>query len=152
MVWINRYLTNNIYWSLPIHNCLFVCIMFFWLIFIVKVFIIKVTMKDNSFAWNLQRDDTMDTSSSIRHGLNVEIPREKFVEISSVLKGKSTWKLWHWFTVEISTWIRLSKSTKYRWVLHVDCSMSLRRRIDVTSVLAVSILSFPNLFTSRNLF
>ena len=29
----------------------------------------------------------MDTSLSIRHHFNVEIPRGKFVEISSILKG-----------------------------------------------------------------
>ena len=35
----------------------------------------------------------MDTSSSIRHRFDVEIPRGKFVEITSILKDKSTWKL-----------------------------------------------------------
>ena len=35
----------------------------------------------------------MDTTSSIRHRFDVEIPRGKFVEITSILKGKSTWKL-----------------------------------------------------------
>ena len=59
----------------------------------------------------------MDTSSSIRHRFDVEIPRGKFVEITSILKSESTWNLWHRFNVDISTWIRLSKSTKYRWVL-----------------------------------
>ena len=54
--------------------------------------------------------------------------------------------------MEISTWIRLSKSTKYRWVLHVDFSMSFRRQIEVTSVLAVSIVSLSNIFCSGNLF
>ena len=81
----------------------------------------------------------MDTSPSIGHRFDVKIPPGKFVEIKSILKGESTWKLWHRFDVDISTWIRLSKSTKYRWVLHVDFSMSFRRQIDVTSVLAVSI-------------
>ena len=87
----------------------------------------------------------MDTSSSIRHRLDIEIPRGKFVEIAMILKGESTLKLWHQFNVDISTWIRLSKSTKYWWVLHVDFSMSFRRQIDVTSVLALSILSFANI-------
>ena len=36
----------------------------------------------------------MDTSSSIRHRFDFEIPRRKFVEITSILKGESTWKLW----------------------------------------------------------
>ena len=85
----------------------------------------------------------MDTSSLIRHRLDVKIPRGNFVEISSILKSESTWKLWHQFDVKISTWVRLSKSMKYRWGLHVDFSMSFRRRIDVTSVLTVSILLFP---------
>ena len=93
----------------------------------------------------------MDTSSSIRHRLDVEIPREKFPEITSALKGESTWKLWHRFNAHISTWIRLSKSTKYRWVLHMDFSMSFRRQIDVTSVLVVYVLSFSNIFCSGNL-
>ena len=94
----------------------------------------------------------MDTSSLIRHRFDVEIPRGKFVEITSILKGESTWKLWHRFDVEISTWIRLSKSKKYGWVFHVDFSTLFRRRIDVTSVLAVSIVLFPYIFCSGNLF
>ena len=68
----------------------------------------------------------MDTSSSIRYRLDVEIPRGKFVEITSI--GESTWKLWH------------------QWVLDMDFSMSFQRQIDVTSVLAVSVLSFSNIF------
>ena len=95
---------------------------------------------------------TMDISSSICHRFDVEIPRGKFIETTSILKGESTWKLWHRFDMEISTWIRLSKSTKYRWVLHVDFSMSFRRQIEVTSVLAVSIVSLSNIFCSGNLF
>ena len=51
-----------------------------------------------------------------------------------------------------STWIRLSKSTKYRWILHVNFSMSFPCRIDVTSVLAFSMVSFSNIFCSGNLF
>ena len=94
----------------------------------------------------------MDTSLSIRHRFHIEIPRGKFVEISSILKGESTWKLWHRFNLKISTWVRLSKSTKYRWVLHVDFSMLLRPRIDVTALLAVSVLSFSKIFCSGNLF
>ena len=94
----------------------------------------------------------MDTPSSIRHRFDVEIPRGKFLEVTSILKGESTWKIWHRFDVDISTWIRLSKSTKYRWVLHVDFFMLFRRQIDVTSALTVSILSFSNIFWSGNLF
>ena len=75
----------------------------------------------------------MDTLLSIRHRFDVKFPRGKFVKITSILKGESTWKLWHRFDVDISTWIRLSKSTKYRWVLHVDFSMSFRRQIDFCS-------------------
>ena len=56
------------------------------------------------------------------------------------------------YDVEISAWIRLSKTTKYRWVLLVDFSISFERRIDVTSVLVVTILSFLNIFCSWNLF
>ena len=35
----------------------------------------------------------MDTSLSICHRFDVEIPREKFFEISLISKGESTWKL-----------------------------------------------------------
>ena len=94
----------------------------------------------------------VDTMREIYHRFNVKIPHGKFVEISSILKGESTWKLWHRFDMEVSTWTRLSKSAKYRWVFHVDFSMSFRCQIDVTAVLAVSILSFSNIFCSGNLF
>ena len=66
----------------------------------------------------------------------------KFVEISSTWKSKSTWKLWNRFDVEISTWIWLSKSTKYQKVLHVDFSILFRRRIDTTTFLASSSYHF----------
>ena len=63
----------------------------------------------------------MDTSSSIHHRFDVEIPRGKFVEISSILKGEprnndidSTWKFKRGFDFqnrrdidEFSTWIFL---------------------------------------------
>ena len=88
----------------------------------------------------------MDTSLLIRHRFDVEIPHGKIVEITLILKGESTWRLWHRFDVDISTWNRLSKMTKYRWVLHMDFSMLFRRQINLTSVLAVSILSFSNIF------
>ena len=42
---------------------------------------------------NVFKTTPMDTSSSIRHRLDVEISRGKFVEITSILKGESTWKL-----------------------------------------------------------
>ena len=35
----------------------------------------------------------MDTSSSIRNRFDVEIPRKKLAENSSILKNESTWKL-----------------------------------------------------------
>ena len=35
----------------------------------------------------------MDTSSSIRHLVDVQIPRGKFVEVTSSLKDESTWEL-----------------------------------------------------------
>ena len=94
----------------------------------------------------------MDTSSLIRHWSDVEIPHGKFVEISSILKGESTWKLWHRFDVEISTQIQISKSTKYRQTLHVDFSVSFPCWIYITALLSVSILSFSNIFCSGNLF
>ena len=107
----------------------------------------------HSYFWNtVSTYFPMDTSSSIRHRFDVETSREKFVEISSILKGESTWKSLHPFDVEISTWIRLSKSKKYRWVFHVDLSMLFRCRIDVTALLVVSNLSFSNFFYSGNLF
>ena len=75
----------------------------------------------------------MDTSSSIHHRFDVEIPRGKFFKISSILKGEFTWKLRPRFYMDISTRIQLSKLAKYRWVLHVDCSRSWRQ-IDVYSL------------------
>ena len=84
----------------------------------------------------------MDALLSILRWFYVEVPSGKFVEISLSLKGESTWNLLYRFDRKISTWIRHSKLTKYWWVLHVDFSMSFQRRIDVTAVLAVSILSF----------
>ena len=88
----------------------------------------------------------MDTSSLIRRGFDFEIPCGKFVEITSILKAEFTWKLWHRFDVEILTWTPLSKSTKYRWVLHVDFSTLFRCRIDVISVLAVCIVLSPGTY------
>ena len=94
----------------------------------------------------------MDTSSSNRLQFDVEISRGKFVEITSILKGESTWTLWHRFNEEISTWIRLSKSTKYRQVLHADILTLFWRQIDVTFVLAVSTELFSALGTYSKLF
>ena len=105
-----------------------------------------------SIAWNSKldpklnfmythRENPMDTSLLICHWFDVKISRGKFLDISSILKDESMRKLCHQFDVEISTWIRLSKLTKYRWVLYVDFSISFRRRIDVTAVLVVSISS-----------
>ena len=42
---------------------------------------------------NFLDSDAADTSSSIGHRFNVEIRRGKFVEITLVLKGESTWRL-----------------------------------------------------------
>ena len=42
----------------------------------------------------------MDTFSWIRHRFEVEIPRGKFIKISSILKGESTWKLLHRFFID----------------------------------------------------
>ena len=93
----------------------------------------------------------MDTSSSIRHRFDVEIPRGKFVEMTDFERR---------IHVEIMTSIRRGnfdvdstlKSTKYRWVFQVDFSTLFRRWIDLTSVFAVSIVLFPNIFCSGNLF
>ena len=90
-----------------------------------------------------------------------------FVDLPWIWRRNSTWKVRgnyidfeRQMDVEIMTSIRrgyfdvdsLSKSTKYRWVLHVNFSMLFRRQIDITSVLTVSILSFSNIFCSGNLF
>ena len=45
-------------------------------------------------------NNPMDTSSLIIHRFDVEIARGKFEEIRSILKGESTWKLWHQFDVD----------------------------------------------------
>ena len=108
-----------------------------------------IVVKDGG---ELTRNIPMDTFSLIRHRFDVEVLCGKFVEITSILKNESAGKLWHRFDMEIMAWIRLSKSMKYRWVLHVDSSTLFGRRIDVASVLAVSIVLFPNIFCSGMLF
>ena len=37
----------------------------------------------------------MDTSSSICHEFNIEVSRQKSVDVSSTMKGKTTWKELH---------------------------------------------------------
>ena len=54
----------------------------------------------------------MDTSLSILHRFDVEISCGKFVEITS--KRHIYVEIMNRFDVEISTWIRLSKLTKYQ--------------------------------------
>ena len=98
--------------------------------------------------WNILNGHIFVDSPSIRCRNSTWKLRGNYINF----ERESTSKLWHRFDVDISTWIRLSKSTKYRWVLYVDFSMSFRGQIDVTSVLAVSILSFSNIFCSGNLF
>ena len=78
----------------------------------------------------------MDTSLSTRHRFDIKIPRWKSVDISPIMKGESNWKEWHLFDMDNSTLIRLSKSVKCWWVLHMFFSMSFRCRINVTSKLA----------------
>ena len=88
------------------------------------------------------------------------------IDSPSIRRRNSTWKVRRNYIdferrihVEIMTSIRrgnvdvvrLSKLTKYRWVFHVDFSTLFQRRIYVTSVLAASSVSFPNIFCSGNL-
>ena len=57
----NQYLTDPYRYIIAfycLHNV-------FWLAFIIKVFIIKVTVKENSFAWNLQRDELLCNVKSL---------------------------------------------------------------------------------------
>ena len=98
--------------------------------------------------WNILNGHIFVDSPSIRCRNSTWKLRGNYINF----ERESTSKLWHRFDVDISTWIRLSKSTKYRWVLYVDFSMSFQRQIDVTSVLAVSILSFSALGTYSKLF
>ena len=87
------------------------------------------------------------------YGNDVESTQWTQHDSPSIWCQNSTWKfclnyidLERWIHVEItSTWVLLSKSTKYWWVLHVDFSISFRRWIDVISVLAFSIVWFPNI-------
>ena len=53
----------------------------------------KVIFLEKNIFGDVRSQNPMDTSSSIRHRFDVKIPHGKFVEILSVLKGKSTWKL-----------------------------------------------------------
>ena len=50
-------------------------------------------MSRNDAFNKLNNFNLMDTSSSILHQFDLEIPRGMFVEITSVLKGESMWKL-----------------------------------------------------------
>ena len=103
-------------------------------------------------AISLTHNQSLIICNSHNDKFHAEIPRRKFVEITLIFKDESTWKLWRRFSVKILTRIRLSKSTKHRWVLRMGFSMSYRRQIDVTSVLPISIVSCPNIFRSGNLF
>ena len=71
----------------------------------------------------------MGTSSSIRHRFDGEIPRGKFVKITSILKGESTWKLWHllelWHLLHLK--IMTSDST---WIFRRGFDFQNRRNID----------------------
>ena len=49
----------------------------------------NLTFENEEIASNIP----VDTFLSINHRFNIEIPRGKFVEISSILKDESTWKL-----------------------------------------------------------
>ena len=113
-------------------------------------FYAKSTFFFNIFSGDLHFDTfPMDTSLSIRHRFGDEIPHGKFVEISSILKGES----------EIMTSIRRGnfdvdstfKIDKIWISFPLVFSMLFWRRIDVTSVLTVSILSFSNIFCSGSL-
>ena len=85
-----------------------------------------------------------------------------FVDSPSIRRGNSTWKVRRNYIdferrihVEIMTSIRLGYfdvDSTFKINKISMSSMSFRRQIDVTSVLAVSILSFSNIFCSGNLF
>ena len=85
----------------------------------------------------------MDTSSSIRHRFDVEIPRGKFVEMTDFERR---------IHVEIMTSIRRGNFDMDSTFKLDEISMSSPRRIDVTSVIAESIVLFRNIFCSGNLF
>ena len=70
----------------------------------------------------------MDTSLSICHPLDLEIPHQNLVNISSIMNGESTSDHWHRFDVDNSTFIRLSIPMKFE-VFHVF----FRCRYDVES-------------------
>ena len=78
----------------------------------------------------------MDTSSTICHRLDIEIPRRMFVDISSIMKDESTCKGWQQFDLDNWTSIWLSKTIKCCSILYVVFSMSFFCWIDVTSKLA----------------
>ena len=85
----------------------------------------------------------MDTYSSIRHRFDVEIPRGKFVEMTDFERR---------IHVEIMTSIRRGNFDMDSTFKLDEISMSSPRRIDVTSVIAESIVLFRNIFCSGNLF
>ena len=100
-----------------------------------------------------------DTSSSIPHRFDIEIPHQHSVDTLSIMKCVTTSKEWHWFNLYNSTSIWLSKSMKYRRVLRLAFSMSLCYPINAISGWASWLKThaffhffFNNIFYTSNLF
>ena len=74
----------------------------------------------------------MNTYSSIRHRFDIENSASNIRRYFIDYDRQICVKRWHRFDVRNSTSIRLPKSTKYQWVLHVVFSMSFRCWINVT--------------------
>ena len=136
------YLTTSFLYMLVSHFSSFslilktgLSVVFYWILWLLFMLISLLYHLRSLCNWNILNGHIFVDSPSIRCRNSTWKLRGNYINF----ERESTSKLWHRFDVDISTWIRLSKSTKYRWVLHVDFSMSFRRQIDVTSVLAVSI-------------
>ena len=61
------------------------------------------------------RSHPMDTFSSIRDLFDIEITRRRFVDISSLMKGESTWKRWN--RSDMDTWRRFGFQNRWNIVL-----------------------------------
>ena len=90
LLWISR--EDKTKWMPFIRRKLFLC---FWKVVLYVDYYFNLPKYKFIMLWF-----PTGTSSSIRHRFDVEIPRGKFVEITSILKGESTWKLWHRFDVD----------------------------------------------------
>ena len=97
------------------------------------------------------RNSPMDTSLLIRHWFDAEILRGNFVDISSILKGESTWKLWHRFEAENFNVDSTFKIDEISMIFPRGFFFVVSTSNRHNTAYVVSILLFPNIFCSGNI-